>query len=114
MAGVTRDIRTRLVLDGEAEYNASLKKVRSEQELLKSELAKLNQEYAGNANSMEALSKKGEILQKQYSAQEEKLNTYKKALEDAKNIERQFAEEVDKSQKELEHSRAVLESLANA
>ena len=63
----TRTIATKLAIEGESEYKKSLKNINSELGTLKSELKLVESEFAGQANSYEALSKKGEILGKMYA-----------------------------------------------
>ena len=54
----TRTISTRLAVEGEAEYKASLKNINSELGTLKSELKLVESEFAGQANSLAALEAK--------------------------------------------------------
>ena len=72
----TRTISTKLQLDGEAEYRASLKNINSELGTLKSELKLTESQFAGHLNSYAALSAKGETLAGMYDQQEKKLAAY--------------------------------------
>ena len=69
----TRVISTKLQLDGEAEYRASLKNINSELGTLKSDLKLTESQFAGQLNSYDALAAKGETLAKMYEQQEKKL-----------------------------------------
>ena len=66
----TRTISTKLQLDGEAEYRASLKNINSELGTLKSELKLTESQFAGHLNSYAALSAKGETLAGMYDQQQ--------------------------------------------
>ena len=66
----TRTISTRLAVEGEAAYKASLKNINSELGTLKSELKLVESEFSGQANSLAALEAKGATLSKMYEAQE--------------------------------------------
>ena len=70
----TRTISTRLAVEGEAEYKASLKNINSELGTLKSELKLVESEFSGQANSLAALEAKGSTLGKMYAEQEKKIN----------------------------------------
>ena len=55
----TRTISTKLAVEGEAAYKASLKNINSELGTLKSELKLVESEFSGQANSLAALQAKG-------------------------------------------------------
>ena len=57
-----RTISTKLAVEGEAEYKQKIASCNSELKTLKSSLALVQSEYKNNANSMEALTAKGEAL----------------------------------------------------
>ena len=80
----TRTISTKLQLDGEAEYRASLKNINSELGTLKSELKLTESQFAGHLNSYAALSAKGETLAGMYDQQEKKLAAINKILSEAR------------------------------
>lgn len=73
MAGVVRTIATKLSLEGESEYKTKMAGVNDELKTLGSQLKLVESEYKNNANSLEALTAKGDIIQKQYEAQTQKL-----------------------------------------
>lgn len=85
-----RKVETRLVLSGEQEYKAALKSVNSEIAALKSSLAAVSSEYRNNANTMQALTAKGEALSKLYDAQKTKVGTLETAVEDARKALAQY------------------------
>lgn len=79
----TRTIATKVYLDGEAEYKQAISEINSSMRVLRSEMNLVAAEFAGNADSQEALTKKGEILTRQISAQKEKVAELEAALKDA-------------------------------
>lgn len=76
----TRDIKTRFKLEGEAEYKRSLGELDASLKTLKTEMNKVSAEYEGNANSIEALSAKNEVYEKQLEVQRKKVETLKDVL----------------------------------
>lgn len=79
----TRDIKTRLKLEGEAEYKQQLGEIEASLKTLKTEMGKVSAEYEGNANSLEALSAKNEVYLKQLETQQKKVDKLKEVLEKA-------------------------------
>lgn len=77
-------ISTKFKIDGEKEYKQAISGINSEMKVLKSEMKLVSERYAENAESSEALAAKGEVLEKQLESQRQKVNTYKKALEEAR------------------------------
>ena len=76
----TRDIKTRLKLEGEAEYKRELGELDACLKTLKTEMSKVSAEFEGNANSIEALSAKNEVYEKQLEVQRKKVETLKDVL----------------------------------
>ena len=107
----TRTISTKLAVEGEAAYKASLKNINSELGTLKSELKLVESEFAGQANSYEALSAKGEVLSKMYDAQEGKVSKLKEALENARKAQQTYTDRVSEAQKNIERCEAALAAL---
>lgn len=107
----TRTIATKLAVEGEAAYKASLKNINSELGTLKSELKLVESEFAGQANSYEALSAKGEVLSKMYDAQEGKVSKLKEALENARKAQQTYTDRVSETQKNIERCEAALAAL---
>lgn len=107
----TRTISTKLAVEGEAAYKASLKNINSELGTLKSELKLVESEFAGQANSYEALSAKGEVLSKMYDAQEGKVSKLKETLENARKAQQTYTDRVSEAQKNIERCEAALAAL---
>ena len=66
-----RTISTRITLDGEQEFKQQMGAVNRELKNLSSEMKLLEAEFKGQANSVEALTKKDELLRKEVVQQEE-------------------------------------------
>ena len=79
----TRTITTRLAVDGETAFKRAMTNVNAELRTLRSELALADAEFKGQANSLEYLSKKQDILNRQYDTQRATVEALKKAVEDA-------------------------------
>ncbi|MCQ5309505.1 phage tail tape measure protein [Flavonifractor plautii] len=110
----TRTISTRLVLEGEAEYRAQLKNVNAELALQRSELEKVESQYRNSANSMAALTAKGEALQSMYDAQQAKLNLYISRVEAARKAEESYAKAMETARGRLAEYQARLAELQKA
>ena len=78
-------IKTNFKIDGEEEYKRAIKEINAENRTLKSEMALVSEQYKKNADSTEALTKKGRILDDQIAKQNEAISVYEKALAEAKN-----------------------------
>jgi phage-related minor tail protein len=79
----TRDIRTRLAIDGEREYKASLDSINTGLKTLNTQMSAVSAQYKGNGDSLEALNSKEELLNKQYTEQLKKLEVLEKAYANA-------------------------------
>lgn len=81
----TRTAKLRIELDGEKQYKQALSELNKGNQVLASEMRKLSAEYAGNEKSVEALTKKGDILQRQLLQQKDKVQTLRESLKNAAN-----------------------------
>lgn len=79
----TRTISTSIKLDGETEFKKQMSSVNSELRTLKTEMAYTEEAFKGQANTMEALTKKDELLRREIEQQEEKIRALKKAVEES-------------------------------
>lgn len=114
MAATTRTIQARVKIEGEKEYKDALTKLNTANKTLSSEMKKLKAEYQGNTDSMEYLTKKGEILDKQLANQKQKVNVLKDALAQAKSEFDVNSEVVQKWQKSLNDAEAELYNTQHA
>ena len=97
---MSRQISTRIELDGEAEFKSAIKSINNELAELKSELALSTAEFDGQANSMAALTSKNEILTRQYETQSRKLEELKKMQAEANEAVNKAKDALDEVQKE--------------
>lgn len=78
------DIGPKIGIEGEAEYRRQLNQIIQTQKTLASEMAAVTSSFNGNANSMAALTAKGQVLSKQVETQKTRLDELNKGLEAAK------------------------------
>lgn len=107
----TRTISTKLAIEGESEYKASLSRINSEIRSLQSALKLTESEYQTNANSMDALTAKGNALSNLYQAQQKKVDELKAALDNARKAESDYAEKKDELKSKIEANNKALEDL---
>ena len=101
----TRKIGGAIVLEGASKYNADLKQIKSNLTVLRSEMKLANAANKESMNTTEALSKKGEILGKQYEQISKKVEIYGKMYEEAAKKQRDASQNIDKYSKELEEEK---------
>ncbi len=75
------NINTRFTLSGEKEYKQALSEIGSGMKVLDSEMRKVSSAYAQNADSVEALSAKNDVLERKISTQAEKIDYLRAALQ---------------------------------
>ena len=85
----TRTAKLRVQVDGEKEYKQAIADLNKGNQVLASEMRKLQAEYKGSESSIEALNKKGDLLQRQLLQQKDKVQTLRDAL---KNAAQQYGE----------------------
>lgn len=78
-----RTITTKLALDGEREFKKALGNIDSALNTLKTEMSLVDAQFKGQANSVDALTAKHDILSEQVDQQEEKVRALTEALTDA-------------------------------
>lgn len=79
----TRTVKARVEIDGEKEYKNALSELNKGNQVLASEMRKLQAQYKGNEDSTEALTAKGELLERQLLQQKDKVQTLREALQRA-------------------------------
>lgn len=104
----TKNIGGSITLEGASKYNSDLKQIKSNLTELRSEMKLANAVNKENANSVEALTKKDEILTKQYDQMSKRVETYSKMFEDAKKKQDDAAKNIDKYTKELEEAKKAM------
>lgn len=76
-------INTKVKMDGEKEYRAALAQINAGLKNLGAEMRATEQDFADNANSVEALTAKGDVLARQMQTQQEKVDTLREVLQHA-------------------------------
>ena len=109
-----RKITTRFAIEGESEYKNAVKSINNELKTMSSEMAKTKAEYQNQANSMQALSQKGDILQRQYDAQARKVEEMRSALQNSQAAQSEWAEKLAASKDRVGELTARLEELKTA
>lgn len=106
-----RTISTSIKLDGEQEFKKQMASVNSEMKNLKSEMALATAEFKGQANSMEALTVKGQILRREQEQQAEKVRALERAVSDAAEAYGEADSRTDAYKRQLNYARAALSDL---
>jgi hypothetical protein len=75
------NINTKFSLSGEKEYKAAISQIGDGMRVLNSEMRKVESEYSKNTNSVEALTKVNDVLERKIYTQTEKIETLKAALQ---------------------------------
>lgn len=111
MAGSTRTIATRIVLDGEAEFKKQMSSVNSELKTLSSELKLSESEFKGQANSVDALTEKDKVLTRQIDQQKEKVRALEQAVKDASEAYGDSDKRTDSYRQQLNNAKTALNGL---
>ena len=101
-------IYTRFKLDGEKEYKQAIASINSDLRVLNSEMKLVSAQFEENADSTEALTQKGEVLEKQLAAQKNKVDALKAALNNAEQSTTASKTQTDKWQISLNNAQKDL------
>jgi len=107
-----REIGAKLTLEGEQEWNRQMKAADRELKTLKAELAASSAAFQGNANSVEALRAKQELLQRQQAQQTEKVRALKDAVAQATEMYGEASPQVDKLRQSYAYAQAALSKMS--
>ena len=110
----TRTLGARVKIDGEKEYKEAISAMNQGNKVLASEMKKLQAEFAGNTDSMEFMTKKGDLLQRQLADQKEKVETLKQALANSAKQSGESSKATMEWQKSLNNAEAELYNLEHA
>lgn len=113
MNSMSDSVSIRVAVEGYDEFKQKITEVNASANLLKSELAKVESEYRGNSNSIEALEAKGQKLAELHTLQSQKIGLLKKALEEARAIQKKYADSVAESGERISAAEKRLEELKN-
>lgn len=114
MANNLPKVGGRIVLEGEADYRRALKDINQQLTVNYSEMQLVTAEYAQNANSVEALTKKKEVLTKVLEQNNRRVEEAQKMLEQAKNSTGDNASAVAKWQTELTKAQVAVKKTENS
>lgn len=109
-----RTISTKLAVQGEAEYRKSVSNCNTELSTMKSTLKLVESEFRGQANSLEALSAKGEALSSMYDKQKEKISTLEAALSNASSAQEKYSERISAAKENIERCEKSLAELKDS
>lgn len=79
----TRKVGLKIEIAGEKEYKSAIAELNKGNQVLASELRKVQEQFKGNETSIEALNAKGDVLQRQLQQQKDKVQTLRDALKNA-------------------------------
>lgn len=109
----TRTIGTKLVISGEKEYKQALSEINSGLKVLDSEMKLVSAQFLDNSDSVEALTAKQDVLNRQISSQKEKIETLKAALQSSAEAYGESDSRTMKWQASLNNAEADLAKLNN-
>lgn len=100
-----------LALDGEKEFRTGIKEVNSELRLLASQSKLVEAQYASNANSLEALTAKHDLLVKQLEAEEKKVKLNSTQLEAWQGVSQRAEERVNELKQKLADAQEEMDKM---
>ena len=107
-------INTKIKLDGEREYKAALAEIKSGLNVLKSELNLASEQFRDNADSVEALTKKNDILGRTILTQKEKIEQIEKALQSSASAYGEADERTNRWKTQLNNAQTELHKMETA
>lgn len=107
------NINTRFTLSGEKEYKQAISEIGSGMKVLDSEMRKVSSAYAQNADSVEALNAKNDVLERKISTQAEKIEYLKAALQQSAEKYGEADKRTMQWQTSLNNAEAELNNLNN-
>ena len=110
---MAKEIKQRIVLDGEKEYNQAIKEAQRNLRTLKSELKAETAEMGRNATEQQKAEAKAKSLRQQIAEQEKVVKTLKDALAEVKEKYGDNADEVARWEQKLNNARTVLANMQN-
>ena len=107
------NINTKFTLSGEKEYKQAISEIGSGMNVLNSEMRKVQSAYAQNADSVEALSAKNDVLGRKISTQTEKIEYLRAALQQSAEKYGEADKRTMQWQASLNNAEAELNNLNN-
>lgn len=114
MAAATRDVKTKIVIDGEKEFKSALTNINSELKKMSSELKLTETQYAGQANTTEALTAKVKALQNVLEAQKKKTETLTAAMKNAESAQTAYGNRIAELKEKLANVQGEMEKMGDA
>lgn len=108
------NVNTRFTLSGEKEYQDAVQKIGSSMSVLNSEMRKVTAAYAGNAESVAALSAQNEVLSKKTEKQKEAINVLQQAVKKATEAQSAANKKFEESKDTLDANSDEYKRLAGA
>jgi len=116
-----RDVGLKISIDGEKEYKQTIAELNRDNAVLASELKKVQEQYKGNEDSMEALTAKQRIYEEQLATQQRKVEeirtryeAWQRKLEEVKNTFGASSDEYREAQRHVEDYRIKLNNAETA
>lgn len=107
------NINTKFTLSGEKEYKQAISEIGSGMKVLDSEMRKVSSAYAQNADSVEALNAKNDVLERKISTQTEKIEYLRAALQQSAEKYGEADKRTMQWQASLNNAEADLNNLNN-
>lgn len=104
----TRTIGTEIVLQGEKQFNDAMKSVNNNLKNLKTDMALVSEEFAENADSMEALTKKEDVLRQSVDQHRAKVDALQKMYKKQVDTYGEDSAAADKYRQQLNQATAAL------
>ena len=110
---MAKEIKQKIVLEGEKQYNAAIKEAQRNLKTLKSELKAETAELGKNATEQQKAEAKTKSLQKQIAEQEKIVKALREALQEVRDKYGDNAEETARWEQKLNNARATLANMKN-
>ncbi len=110
---MAKEIKQKIVLEGEKEYNQAIKEAQRNLRTLKSELKAETAELGKNATEQQKAEAKIKSLKKQIAEQEKIVKTYTEALKEVREKYADNEDEIAKWEVKLNNARIALASMKN-
>ena len=107
------NINTKFTLSGEKEYKQAISEIGSGMKVLDSEMRKVSSAYAQNADSVEAINAKNDVLERKISTQTEKIEYLRAALQQSAEKYGEADKRTMQWQTSLNNAEAELNNLNN-
>ena len=110
---MAKEIKQRIVLEGEKEYNAAIKEANRNLKTLRSELKAETAEMGRNASQSEKAEAKAKNLKKQIAEQEKIVKAYKQTLQEVREKYADNEDAIASWEQKLNNARATLGNMKN-